>query len=149
MAGGDRTFRGSWAGDIVNAGRIESLEGSVALFARSVTNRGAIRAPKGRVTAAAVNEILLTTTDGKADRVYVSPGSGGGDIIQAGQIEAAAVARRAAKGNIYALAGNRDGLVQATGTAVIDGELWLTAPEGRVEVAGKLDRKSTRLNSSH
>src|SRR3546814_1409414 len=71
MAGGDLTFRGSSAGDIVNAGRIESLEGSVALFARSVTNRGAIRAPKGRVTAAAANEILLTTTDGKADRVYV------------------------------------------------------------------------------
>jgi len=138
MAGGDLTFRGSSAGDIVNAGRIESLEGSVALFARSVTNSGTIRAPQGRVTAAAANEILLTTTDGKADQVYVSLGSGGGDITQVGQIEAAAVALRAAKGNIFALAGNRDGLVQATGTATIDGELWLTAPEGKVEVAGTL-----------
>ncbi|NWM10730.1 filamentous hemagglutinin, partial [Escherichia coli] len=53
-------------------------------------------------------------------------------------IEAASVALRAANGNIFALAGNRDGLIQATGSATIDGQLWLTASQGKVEVSGTL-----------
>ncbi len=39
---------------------------------------------------------------------------------------------------MFALAGNRDGLIQATGSQTIDGQLWLTAPKGAVEVLGVL-----------
>ncbi len=143
MAGGAVRASGGSVGGIENLGTISAGEaggeGSVVLIARSVTNRGLISAPRGRVTLAAADEVLLATTDGKADGIYVSYGeSGRGDVTQTGRIEAAAAALKAANGNVFALAGNRDGLIQATGTATIDGQLWLTAPSGTVEVGGTL-----------
>jgi len=138
MAGGAVRASGSSLGAIENQGTIRSGEGSVVLIARSVANSGLISAPHGRVTLAAADDVLLATTDGKADGIYVSYGAGGGDINQTGRIEAAAVALKAANGNIFALAGNREGLIQATGTATIDGQLWLTAPSGSVALGGTL-----------
>lgn len=143
MAGGAVRASGGSVGGIENLGTISAGEaggeGSVVLIARSVTNRGLISAPRGRVTLAAADEVLLATTDGKADGIYVSYGeSGRGDVTQTGRIEAAAAALKAANGNVFALAGNRHGLIQATGTATIDGQLWLTAPSGTVEVGGTL-----------
>jgi hypothetical protein len=61
-----------------------------------------------------------------------------GDISNTGRINAVVVALSSAGGNIYALGGNREGLIQATGTAVIDGQVWLTAPQGEVRVSGTL-----------
>ncbi|MEP9360906.1 YDG domain-containing protein [Sphingomonas sp. KR3-1] len=138
MAGGSLAASGNSNGMIANGGSIVSQGGSVVMIARAVSNDGTIEARQGRVTLAAANDVLMATTDGKADGIYVSVGAGGGDITQTGRIAAAAVALKAANGNIFALAGNRDGLVQATGTATIKGELWLTAPAGKVEVAGML-----------
>ncbi|NYT39717.1 filamentous hemagglutinin N-terminal domain-containing protein [Sphingomonas sp. R-74633] len=138
MAGGALAVRGSGDGAIVNGGSIVSKTGSVVMIARAVTNTGSIAAKAGHVTLAAADDVLLAATDGKSDGIYVAVGGGRGDITQAGRIEAAAVALRAANGNIFALAGNRDGLVQATGTATVNGELWLTAPQGTVEVSGTL-----------
>lgn len=139
MAGGSVVAAGKSSGDIVNQGSITSRAGNVMLIARSVHNEGTISAARGQVTLAAADEVLLATTDGKAEGIFVSAGSGNaGDVTQAGRIEAAAAALYAANGNVFALAGNREGLVQATGTATIKGELWLVAPEGKVSVAGAL-----------
>ncbi|WP_216072821.1 hypothetical protein, partial [Acinetobacter baumannii] len=84
-------------------------------------NNGSIVAGQGHVTLAAADEVLLAATDGKSDGIYVSVAGGRGDVTQTVRIEAASVALRAANGNIFALAGNRDGLIQATGSATIDG----------------------------
>ncbi|WP_165912097.1 YDG domain-containing protein [Novosphingobium sp. PhB165] len=146
MAGGAVRAAGNSPGGIDNQGTISAENGSVVLIARSVTNSGLISAAQGRVTLAAADDVLLATTDGKADGIYVSYGAGGGDVTQTGRIEAAAVALKAANGNIFALAGNRDGLVKATGTATIDGQLWLTAPSGTVDVGGTLS--ATRADGS-
>ena len=146
MAGGAMRAVGGSAGGIDNQGTISAENGSVVLIARSVANSGLISAAQGRVTLAAADDVLLATTDGKADGIYVSYGAGGGDITQTGRIEAAAAALKAANGNIFALAGNRDGLIKATGTATVDGQLWLTAPSGTVEVAGALS--ATRADGS-
>jgi filamentous hemagglutinin family protein len=139
MAGGALNIRGNSAGTIENQGSIVSSKGSIVMIARSVTNSGSLSASQGQVTLAAANDVLLATTDGRAAGIYVSVGSGGaGDVTQEGRIAAAAVALKAADGNIFALAGNRDGLVTATGTSTVDGELWLTAPNGTVTVSGVL-----------
>ncbi|RJF96382.1 YDG domain-containing protein [Sphingomonas cavernae] len=139
MAGGPLAISGTSAGAIVNQGSIVSQSGSVVMIARAVTNSGTIQASKGRVSLAAANDVLLATTDGKAENIFVSFANGGdGDVTQTGRIEAAAAALKTAGGNIFALAGNRDGLVQATGTETINGELWLAAPKGKVEVSGTL-----------
>jgi filamentous hemagglutinin family protein len=138
MGGGPLSVRGKSGGAIVNTGEIVSREGGVVMIARSVTNSGTITAAKGGVTLAAADEVLLTTADGQADHLFVSVISGGGDVTQTGRVQAAAVALKAAEGNVFALAGNREGLVQATGSQTIDGQLWLTAPNGAVEVSGVL-----------
>jgi filamentous hemagglutinin family protein len=140
MAGGALRATGGSDGAIVNNGSIVSQSGSVVMIARAATNNGTIQAAKGRVSMAAADDVLLATTDGKADNIFVAySAGGGGDITQQGRIEAAAVALHAAGGNIFALAGNRDGLVQATGTATINGELWLTAPKGTVTLEAAID----------
>ncbi|MBO9709080.1 MAG: filamentous hemagglutinin N-terminal domain-containing protein [Caulobacter sp.] len=138
MSGGPLVVSGGGGGAIVNRGEVVSKSGSVVMIARSVENRGVIEAPGGRVTLAAADEVLLASSDEKDRGLYVSAGTGGGDVTQDGRIRAAAVSLQAAGGNIYALAGNRDGLVQATGTSTVDGQLWLTAPKGQVVVSGQL-----------
>ncbi len=53
------------------------------------------------------------------------PGKGG--LSKAGAIESARAELKAAGGNIYSLAGNNDGLIQATGVTIKNGQIWLTA----------------------
>ena len=142
MAGGPLRAKGTSSGDIVNGGQILSQGGGVVLIARNVTNTGTIGAANGRVSLAAGDDVLMATTDGRANDIFVSVAGEGGDVTQSGRIEAAAVALKAAHGNVFALAGNRDGLVQATGTRTINGELWLAAPNGTVAVAGTLAAKT-------
>ncbi|WP_211311109.1 beta strand repeat-containing protein [Gluconacetobacter liquefaciens] len=59
-----------------------------------------------------------------------------GNVTNTGRIQAAAATLASAGGNVYALAGNRQGLIQATGTKTVDGQVWLTAPNGSVAVDG-------------
>ena len=144
LSGGPLPVSGSTAGGIVNRGSIVSKSGSVVMIARSIENHGAIEAANGRATLATADDVLLASTNDKDGGLYVSTGTGGGDITQDGRIRAAAVSLQAAGGNIYTLAGNRDGLIQATGSSTIDGQLWLTAPKGEIIVQGGL--ASTRID---
>ena len=138
MAGGPLAFTGGSQASVVNEGSIVSRGGDVVMIARAVANRGTIEAPNGRVSLVAADEVLLATTDRSDGGLYVATASGGGDVTQEGRIQAAAATLQAAHGNIYALAGNRDGLIQATGTERINGQLWLTAPQGAITVGGAL-----------
>ena len=45
-------------------------------------------------------------------------------------------------GNIYALAGNGGGQISATGTATINGQLWLVADSGTTNVSGTLSAQN-------
>ena len=65
-----------------------------------------------------------------------------GDVTQDGQIRAASAALTAAGGNVYALAGNRQGLIEATGTTTIGGQVWLGAPNGAVQAAGAVTARN-------
>lgn len=138
MSGGPLPISGASTGSIVNQGSVVSKSGSVVMIARSIENHGEIEAAQGRASLVAADDVLLASTNAKDGGLYVVANAGGGDITQDGRIRAAAVSLQAAGGNIYALAGNRDGLVQATGSSTIDGQLWLTAPKGEVVVEGEL-----------
>ena len=136
MAGGAMTAAGTGTGSVVNQGAIVARDGDVVLIGRSASNEGSIAAANGTATLAAANTVLLTTVGGPAG-LYVAPDtSADGSVTQSGRISAAAAALKAAGGDIYTLAGNRSGLIAATGTATIDGQIWLTAPHGQVSAAG-------------
>jgi filamentous hemagglutinin family protein len=138
MAGGAQDFAGTSNGAVVNDGAVVSQNGSVVLVGHAVTNNGTVDAANGTAVLASGNRVLMTDASGP-DRVYVA--GGGGDTTNDGQVKAAAVELAAAGGNVYTLAGNRTGLVQATGTKTVDGQIWLTAPDGAVDVAGTLDAR--------
>jgi filamentous hemagglutinin family protein len=135
MAGGSQTFSGTSNGAVVNDGVVVSQTGSVVLVGHAVTNSNTVDAANGTAVLASGNRVLMTDASGP-DRVYVAGASG--DTTNDGQVKAAAVELAAAGGNVYALAGNRTGLIRATGTKTVDGQVWLTAPDGAVDVAGKV-----------
>ena len=136
MAGGTLDFSGTSDGTVTNAGKIVAQGGDVVLIGQAATNTGSIKAPNGTAALAAGSEVVLSSASGPAG-LYVAPDAGAnGNVTNSGQIKAAAVALAAAGGNVYALAGNQSGLIQATGTKTVAGQVWLTAPNGTVSVDG-------------
>ena len=143
-ADGTTTFRGTSTAGIVNLGTIASAGGDVALIARRVENAGNISAPNGTAGLAAGYEVLLrdgTAGDGK---LLVKVGGADTEAKTTGVIRAADVELRAHGGNVYALAGNTQGLTKATGVANRGGRVFLTAGEGgEVEVAQTVAARRT------
>ncbi|NVN03956.1 two-partner secretion domain-containing protein, partial [Asaia spathodeae] len=134
MKGGSLAFSGNSSGTVKNEGRITSTNGNVVLVGQSVTNSGTVNAANGTVALAAGNKVILSEAEGP-DGIYVeTDATAKGDVTNTGHIQAAAATLAAAGGNVYALAGNRDGLIQATGTRTVNGQIWLTAPQGKVTV---------------
>ncbi|MBC7506299.1 MAG: filamentous hemagglutinin N-terminal domain-containing protein, partial [Sandarakinorhabdus sp.] len=142
MAGGGLTASGSGDGTVSNSGSILATEGDVMLIGRAVDNSGNIAAPTGTASLLAGDSILLAAVGGPSG-IFVSPdAAGSGNVTNTGRIEAAAAALKAARGDVYTLAGNRQGLISATGTKAINGEIWLMAPSGTVNAGGSLRAKN-------
>ena len=135
LRGGDDLFAGSSGAYVINLGRISSLGGDVALLGRNVVNEGTITAPNGTVGLVAGREILMR--DASLDDGLFSVRIGGADtlVTDSGAIRAAAAELRANGGNVYALAGNTDGTIAATGVTKVKGRVFLTAgASGNVKV---------------
>ncbi len=142
MSGGVLNAAGTSSGGVVNQGSILAREGDAILIGRSVDNSGSINAPKGTAVLATGDNVLLTTAGGPAG-VYVAPGSNdSGNLTQTGRIQAAAAALKAAGGDIYTLAGNQTGLISATGAETIKGQVWLSAPGGKVTAGGEISARN-------
>lgn len=138
MAGGSMTASGQSAGAAVNKGTIRAANGNVVLIGQSVTNEGVIVTGHRTAAMVAADSVVLSETGGPSG-IYVAAGSTGkGDVTNAGRIQAAAVELASAHGNVYALGGNHTGAIQATGTKEVDGEVYLTAADGTVDVGGRI-----------
>jgi len=136
MAGGTQSFAGYSNGTVVNDGKISAQNGDVVLIGHAVSNNGTITAPNGTAGLLAGNQILLKPMTGPAG-MFVAPQTGGsGNAANSGTVKAAAIALESAGGDVYSLAGNNAGMIQATGTATIAGHVWMTAPNGTTSIAG-------------
>lgn len=140
MKGHPLTFKGDSNASVINLGTIGSSGGDVILIARnSVVNAGRISAPHGTAELAVGQSVLLQdSSTGK--QVFVQVGSGG-NIENAGPIDAAQISLQAADGNIFALAGDHT-TIRATGTATRDGHVWLVADTGSVALGGTIEAKN-------
>ncbi len=135
MGGGTLGFSGSSNGTVTNAGSITARNGDVVLIGQAASNSGTIAALNGTAALAAGNQVVLRSATGPAG-IYVAPDvTATGSAANTGAIQAAAAELASAGGNVYALAGNRGGLIQVTGSQSIAGQVWLTAPNGTVEVS--------------
>ncbi len=140
LGGGPLIFTGSSTASVVNLGKVGSLGGNVALIAQSVTNAGTITAANGTIGLASGS--LITLVDDTADDgglIKVEIGEAGDSLTNEGALAAAAVELRAQQGNIYALAGNTSGVIDATGVATKGGQIFLTNPGGATTVTGTLE----------
>ncbi|MGB0371820.1 MAG: filamentous hemagglutinin N-terminal domain-containing protein [Opitutales bacterium] len=139
LDGGNRTFRatGTVSGHIINMGRIEAISGDITLISEVITQSGELIASQGSVDLAAGREVIVQPDSDK--RIFISLPSDEASIDNTGSIEAARAEIVAAHSNPYALAINQDGVVRATGTQAVNGEIWLVADGGTVAMTGQLD----------
>ncbi|MFT8921096.1 beta strand repeat-containing protein [Acetobacter sp.] len=138
MKGGSMTASGKSAGAVVNKGTIKSKDGNVVLVGQSVENDGVIVTGHRTAAMIAADSVVLSESGGPSG-IYVAAGSTGhGDVTNTGRIQAAAVELASAHGNVYALGGNHAGAIQANGTKEVNGEVYLTAADGTVDVGGSV-----------
>ena len=134
---GDLTFSGPSLASVVNLGKIGALGGDVALMAVDVRNSGEIDAANGTAGLIAGRNIIMRDSSVDDGRFLVVTGGSDTAATNDGMIAAAAAELRAEGGNVYALAGNTEGVIRATGVADKGGRIWLTAGEaGSVAVSG-------------
>lgn len=115
---------------VINAGTISSANGDVALIARKVENSGTISAPNGTAALLAGYDVLMGETSGENGKFLVKVGGKDTSAVNTGTIKAAEIEMRANGGNVYALAGNTDAVVKATGVTTSGGRVFLTAGSG-------------------
>ncbi|NBZ86249.1 beta strand repeat-containing protein [Stagnihabitans tardus] len=140
LNGGDLSFDGA-GGVVMNLGRVGSSGGDVVLIAGDVVNDGTLTAPNGTVGLAAGRQVLLR--DAAVDEGLISVLVGAGDVTDRGAIASAAAELRAKGGNVYALAGNTDAVIAATGVEKVKGRVFLTAGGGKVVAQKKVTAQDT------
>ncbi|MET3722572.1 MBG domain-containing protein [Sphingomonas trueperi] len=139
LAGGSLTFTGTSRAKVVNLGKVGALGGNVALIGAVVENQGSLSAANGTVGMIAGNKVLLRDAAHDAGGLFsVLYGDAQTSAANGGTIAAANVELRAQQGNVYALAGNSVGTINATGVRRGDGKVWLVSDAGSTEVAGTI-----------
>ena len=134
---------------IRNEGTIHADGGSIHLLSKHVENLGKLEAPEGTVGLYAGNRFYLEQDTGGPIRVRIDMDSStsgsraGVGVDQQGIIRAARV-NLEANGNIYALAIQQSGLVEATGFVTRqDGTVVLSAPGGKILQSGTMLAKNS------
>ncbi|RSV41142.1 filamentous hemagglutinin N-terminal domain-containing protein [Sphingomonas sp. ABOLE] len=139
LAGGSLTFAGTSRAKVVNLGKVSALGGNVALIGAVVENQGSLSAANGTVGMIAGSKVLLRDAAHDGGGLFsVLYGDAQTGAANGGTIAAANVELRAQQGNVYALAGNSAGTINATGVRRGDGRVWLVSTAGATEVAGTI-----------
>jgi filamentous hemagglutinin family protein len=149
----DMVLTGDSEATIINKGSITALEGNVVMVAREVFNEGTISAKKGEVGLAGFDKEFLLLHKG-SNKIAVKHAEAQGMVSNTGIIESVQAKLLAAGGNIYSLAINQEGIINATGINIVStvsdeydeigmeestsGRIILTANEGQVYVNGEM-----------
>ncbi|MDE2405003.1 MAG: filamentous hemagglutinin N-terminal domain-containing protein, partial [Sphingomonadales bacterium] len=142
IKGGPLTFAGTSRASVVNLGKVGALGGNVALIGYSVTNSGSLAAANGTAGLLAGSTVLLRDSANDAGGLFsVLVGDNGSSAANGGLIEAASAELRAQQGNVYALAGNTAGTINAAGVRADQGKVWLVSEGGTTTVAGTISAR--------
>jgi filamentous hemagglutinin family protein len=128
-------FQGDELGEIINLGTITTTSGPVALIAHRVENSGTIRSAEGIVSLNSGHEILLDPTG--LGLLFIRPDLKGDGVVNNGTIEAYKTQLQA-DGTPTSLAISLGGIIDAGSVQNIDGEVYLIAKEGSIDVSGKI-----------
>jgi len=137
---GDLHFSGASTATITNLGSIDGWESDVFLIGYSVNNQGNLNTPSGVSGIAAGQQVVLLASGDQRLMIQpvISPPAPSGDgISNTGLIEAIQAELRA-DGNLYAMAINHTGEIDATGVDQVNGRIFLVAEGGTVQIDGSL-----------
>lgn len=151
LNGGSLNLSGNSNSAVTNLGVISSSGGNVLLAGYRVTNEGSISAEQGSAGLIAGTQVdVLTDLSWANGRYAVSLGERDNSVTNTGRIEAMVAELRTHNGNIYALAGNNEGLIHATGVNNQGGKVFLTAEDGLVQSSGQViaERDINVINGS-
>uniref|UniRef100_UPI000A6A2F72 two-partner secretion domain-containing protein n=1 Tax=Aquitalea magnusonii TaxID=332411 RepID=UPI000A6A2F72 len=150
MAGGSLNFSGNSNAAVTNLGKIGASGGDVVLIAAQVANQGSIQADNGRVGLLGGYQVLVKDQADQDGRFVIGLGGAATSVSNAGLLQATAAELRTENGNVYALAGNTQGLIRATEVSGQGGQIWLSAPGGSVQLASgaSLDASAATAGSS-
>ncbi|WP_167693120.1 GLUG motif-containing protein, partial [Sphingomonas azotifigens] len=139
LRGGSLEFTGTARASVINLGKVGALGGNVALIGMTVVNQGEIGAANGSALLAAGSRVLLRDTANDAGGlISVLYGDAATSVANGGLIRAASAELHAQQGNVYALAGNSAGTINATGVRAGQGKVWLVSDAGTTKVAGTI-----------
>ncbi|HVU25190.1 MAG TPA: MBG domain-containing protein [Opitutus sp.] len=131
-------FDGDSTAGVTNAGTITATDGDVILVGYKAANSGTIHADNGVAGLAAGKKVWFKPQSAQHIIIESSvsdPGADAADgtgVDNSGNISAIQAELKAAAGNVYALAINQTGMIEATGVANRDGRILLTTDEGTV-----------------
>ena len=142
LTGGTLTFSGNSPAEVLNLGKVGSLGGDVTLIASKVENDGTITAGRGDVGLVAGYQVVMSDATQNGGEFQVLLGGSGTSATNTGSIRAAEAELRANGGNVFALAGNTGGIIDATGVSTNDGKVLLIAENGSVTANGTIIAKT-------
>ncbi|HEY4371381.1 MAG TPA: filamentous hemagglutinin N-terminal domain-containing protein [Burkholderiales bacterium] len=148
FASGNYAFakvNGSPLGQVFNSGTINAPGGNVALLGEQVINgaSGVINAQQGSITLAAgehvsvtlgSNQLLSFAVDQRALNNLAYVQNGGQLLADGGSVSMQAMVANAVSSAVV----NQSGLIRAAGVADKNGEVYLTADGGNLEVSGSV-----------
>jgi filamentous hemagglutinin family protein len=140
-------FKGDGEERLINQGEIHAREGDIMLLGYEVESQGLLSALKGEVLIGSAKEIIITPSGDERMRIRLSsPDAQTETGIELGGTIQALRAHVQADGNLYALAINQTGIVQATGAVEKDGKIFLVTPGGSVQVHGQISAKNEKMS---
>lgn len=143
LSGDLLNFKGDSVASIINKGIVSSLEGGITFIAKDISNEGLLESNNGTVNLSAGNEVLLL--ENNESKIAVKS-SFEAKLENSGIIKAAEAHLKANSNNIYSLAVNHSGYIEARGTVRKGGRVILEGNDTGVCVTGKI--KSYNENSS-
>jgi filamentous hemagglutinin family protein len=129
-------FSGETTASIKQMGVIRAQGANIYLLAPTIENTGTITAPNGKIVIAAAKDVWIHPDEYK--KVFISSSSKRSleeGFSNQGDIQAANV-EIYADGNLYSVAINQKGLINADGIKEIDGEIYLVAEKGTIDCTG-------------
>lgn len=118
---------------VINRGKIECL-GDIFLLAPIVKNEGELISSEGKISLIGSNTLIINKGD---EHIAIQP-KGYGKVVNRGYIKAIQTDLIAQGENPYSLGVNQEGIIDATGTCIKNGRVYLHAIKNKIAVSGTI-----------
>ncbi|NGX62907.1 MAG: Heme/hemopexin-binding protein [Candidatus Anoxychlamydiales bacterium] len=141
----DLRFQTSSFEKIVNKGKVTAVD-DIYIIAKDVQNEAEIESKNGSINLIGALDAILVERKNPQISVGIK---NVGSVENSGSLKAINVELKAAGNNIYSLALNSDGIIDAKGAYEKDGRVILSAEEGVVAINGEIKGSDIEITADH